>query len=244
MKKIATMNGFLDLFPYGASELRRVFERYLLTALLISVAFHFLLLGSYFLAGYLQRQAEPPMDRVVRLVKYTDLGPPPSISEEAAPPAVAVSLPVARPTIGVPVPVKDDQISEETTIATQSEMATAPVLSMGMGSGDSLVVTEIPDVMPDINDFVAVEVEPVVVVQVDPVYPNVARLAEVEGTVYIKVLVDKEGKVKKAVPVEGPEIFYEEAIKASMKWVFKPALQRDKPVPVWVVIPFRFSMKG
>ena len=144
----------------------------------------------------------------------------------------------------MPVPVKDDQISEETTIATQSEMATAPVLSMGMGSGDSLVVTEIPDVMPDINDFVAVEVEPVVVVQVDPVYPNVARLAEVEGTVYIKVLVDKEGKVKKAVPVEGPEIFYEEAIKASMKWVFKPALQRDKPVPVWVVIPFRFSMKG
>jgi periplasmic protein TonB len=244
MKKLATFNEFLDLFPYGVSELRRTYQKYLTMALIISIGIHMALLGSYFLGRYLASREEVPSERVVKLVRYAELGPPPSIAEQAAPPAMSVSLPVARPSIGIPVPVPEAEVSDNATIATQQEMAqmTQPV---GVGSGtDSLVFTGIPEVEPGMDEFVAVEVEPVAIVEVKPAYPEMARLAEVEGTVYVKVLVDKEGKVKKAVPVEGPEIFYEEAIKASMQWVFKPAIQHDQPVPVWVVIPFRFNVKG
>ena len=195
MRKVATFNDFLDLFPYGVSELRRAYQRYLTIALAISVGLHLALLGSFYLGKYVASREEAPPDRIVRLVKYAELGPPPSIAEQAAPPALAVSMPVARPSIGIPVPVPEAEVSEDATIATQQELAqmTTPVTA-GMG-GDSLVVTGIPEVEPGIDDFVAVEVEPVAIVEVKPNYPEVARLAEVEGTVYVKVLVDKEGKV-------------------------------------------------
>jgi outer membrane biosynthesis protein TonB len=43
------------------------------------------------------------------------------------------------------------------------------------------------------------------------------------------------------VAVKGPETFYKSACDAAMKWVFKPAIQNDKPVAVWVMIPFIFK---
>jgi protein TonB len=242
MKKIATFNDFLDLFPYGASELKREFQKYLTIALLISVGIHLAALGSYFLGKFAGTQGAPP-ERVVKFKTYSEIGPPPSIAEQAAPPAIAVAMQAARPSVGIPVPVPETEVSEDATIASQTEMSQmSAVTNMGTGS-DSLVVTAIPDFEPGFDEFVAVEIEPVAIVQVKPSYPEMARRAEVEGTVYIKALVDKEGKVKKAVAVEGPEIFYDEAIKASMQWVFKPAIQHDQPVSVWVVIPFRFNVK-
>jgi protein TonB len=149
----------------------------------------------------------------------------------------------ARPSVGIPIPVPETEVSQDATIASQTEMSQMSAVSdMGTGS-DSLVVTGIPDIEPGLDEFIAVEIEPVAIVQVKPSYPEMARRAEVEGTVFVKALVDKEGKVKKAVAVEGPDIFYDEAIKASMQWVFKPAIQHDQPVSVWVVIPFRFNVK-
>ena len=55
-------------------------------------------------------------------LKYTDLGPPPSLTNQAAP-AVAVSGPAVRPSIGVPVPVPDAEVSPEQTIASQTELS-------------------------------------------------------------------------------------------------------------------------
>jgi protein TonB len=243
MKRVATFNDFLDLFPYGASELKREFQKYLTVALVISVGIHFVALGSYFLSRAVGKRAQEDKVMTVKFTKYSDLGPPPSISEQAAPPAIAVAMAAARPTVGVPVPVPETEATEDATIATQTEMSQmSPVSNIGAGS-DSVVITAIPEIEPGFDEFVAVEIEPVAIVQVKPAYPEMARRAEVEGTVYVKALVDKEGKVKKAVPVEGPEIFYDEAVKASMQWVFKPAIQHDQPVSVWVVIPFRFNVK-
>ncbi|HVP56653.1 MAG TPA: energy transducer TonB [bacterium] len=242
MKKIATFDDFLSLFPYGASELKREFQKYLTIALVISVGIHLALVGSYFLGKFTHKE-EAPTGIVVHFTKYQDLGPPPSIAEQAAPPAMSVAVQAARPTVGVPVPVPETEANTEATIATQTQMSQMqPVSNIGTGS-DSLVVTAVPEAEPSMDEFVAVEIEPVAIVQVKPNYPEMARRAEVEGTVYIKALVDKEGKVKKAVPVEGPEIFYDEAVRASMQWVFKPAIQHDQPVSVWVVIPFRFNVK-
>ncbi len=243
MKRIESVKDIIDIFPYGVSELRRVYRKYLATALLISVGFHLVAVGSYFLVRYLARGGEPP-ERVVRIVKYTELGPPPSITGQA-PPAVAVSVAIARPKIGVPVPVPDAQISKEITIPTQQELGEIAMPTLGTGTGDSLMVTGLPTTgegEPGIDENVPVQVPPVAIVQVKPVYPKGARAAGLEGTVLVKALVDKEGKVKKAVPLKGPDIFYDAAVAAAMKWVFRPAIQKDEPVAVWVMIPFNFSL--
>jgi len=156
---------------------------------------------------------------------------------------VAVSIPVARPSIGVPVPVPDAQVSKETTIATQQEMGEIAAPIIGSGSGESVVVTGQPAATdePGIDENVAVQVPPVAIVQAKPEYPAFAKTASLTGTVLVKALVDREGRVKKAVPIRGPEEFYKAACDAAMKWVFKPAIQEDKPVAVWVMLTFNFS---
>jgi len=180
-------------------------------------------------------------------MKYTDLAPPPSLTSQQVP-QVGVSAPVAKPTVGIPVPVPDAEVSPEQTIATQQEMSqTAPVdVATGTGKGDSLVVQQDIKVEdePDINAFVPVEKEPQPVKRISPPYPEIAKRAGVEGKVFVKALVDKEGKVRKAVIFKSDaEIFNQAALDAVYQWVFTPAVMNNGPVTVWVVVPFNFQLK-
>jgi TonB family protein len=56
-----------------------------------------------------------------------------------------------------------------------------------------------------------------------PVYPELAIRARSSGTVALDLEIDKAGKVTKATPVSGPSVFYDAAVKAAMKWRYKPA---------------------
>ncbi len=96
---------------------------------------------------------------------------------------------------------------------------------------------------PAMDKFVPVEKMPEIVNQVNPVYPEEATKNGIEGRVWVRVLVDKEGNAKKVAVVKSDnEIFNQSAIEAAMKYTFTPALQESKPVAVWVVMPFKFEL--
>jgi len=96
---------------------------------------------------------------------------------------------------------------------------------------------------PPMDMFIPLDVQPTPIKVVEPKYPEPARKAGVEGTVSVKALVDEEGKVKRVVVVSGPEVFHDAAIEAAEHWLFKPATKGDRPVAVWVAIPFVFKLK-
>lgn len=231
---------------YGMQELRALSGRYSGLALLIAVTIHLSIIGAYYLGEYLGKDEEPIY--TMRVVKLSELGPPPSITNTEAAPPLAITAPTAKPTIGVPVPVPDAEVSPEQTFATQTEMSqqTAPILSDADLSGGVQIEQDIKiedDGPPP--DFVPVEKAPVPVKQVTPIYPELAQRAQMEGTVWVKIWVDKEGKAKKAVVLKSDaEIFNEAAINAAMQWVFTPAIMNNGPVAVWVSIPFRFKLKN
>jgi TonB family protein len=229
---------------YGAVELKAVYQKYWFRGFLIAVAIHALGFGSYYLAQVLQEE-EPPMINV-RILKYSDLGPPPSITNTNVPPPVAVSAPVAKPTVGAPVPVPDAEASPEQTLATQTEMSQiAAPIGEGTGEGGAVQIQQdikIEDEGPP-ADFVAVEKEPVVVRKVEPKYPELAMRAGLEGKVWVKIWVDKEGKPKQVVVIKSDaEIFNEAAIEAAKQFLFTPAYMNNGPVAVWVSVPFRFKL--
>ena len=59
----------------------------------------------------------------------------------------------------------------------------------------------------------------------------------------VKILVDKEGRAKKAVVMKSDaEIFDEPAKAAALQWVFTPAIMNNGPVAVWAAVPFRFKL--
>ena len=238
-----TAKAIITNAQFGFQELRSYYKRHLGIALAIAITFHLMIIGSYYLVGYLSEEDEPVV--MVRITKYTDLGPPPSMTEAEVAPAVAVNVPVARPTVGIPVPVPDAEVSPEQTIATQQELSAiqSPVIQQQSGDDQVQIEQDINIDEMDPPDFVPVEKQPVPVKQVQPEYPEIARRAGVEGTVWVKILVDKEGKAKKAVVMKSDaEIFNEPAVNAAKQWVFTPAMMNNGPVAVWAAVTFRFKL--
>ncbi len=155
----------------GMQEVKEVYKRNLLRALIIATALHLAIIGSYYLAGWLAEEEEPTM--TVRIMKYTDLGPPPSITNTEAAPQVAVSVPVSKPSVGVPVPVPDAEVNPEQTIATQQELSDiqSPAVSTNEGDGGVSIEQDI-NIDEDPPDFVPVEQQPVPVKQVESRLPG------------------------------------------------------------------------
>jgi periplasmic protein TonB len=75
-------------------------------------------------------------------------------------------------------------------------------------------------------------------------YTEIARRAEIEGTVYIEAKIDKKGNVVDAVVKKGLGAgLDEEALNAVLLTKFNPGKQRGKPVNVKMVIPVKFVLK-
>jgi len=231
---------------YGMRELQSVYKRYLFRGLGIAVAIHAAVIGAYYGAIAFGAGDAPVVH--VRLLRYSELGPPPSIEGGNIPPAISVSAPKARIDAGSPVPVPDVEVSPEQSIATQHEMneGTGPG-GDGNGApggtgvpGDIAVDDEAPPA-----DYVAVEKEPVIIKSVEPVYPDMAVKTGLEGKVWVKIWVDREGKPKQVVILQSDnEMFNQPALDAARQFVFTPAYMNDGPVSVWVTFPFKFTLSG
>ena len=232
---------------YGRSELKQVLQKNFVRGMIISFVIHAIGLSSYYLAKYLTSEEDIPTVSV-RIMKYSDLGPPPSISAIPPPPAVGVAANV-KPSIGVPVPVPDAEATAEQTIATQAELSATPSPALeqaaGLGEGNLEVQQDILiDDEPEMDAFIPVEKQPQIVKRVIPKYPDMAIRAGLEGTVWVKILVDKDGLPKKAVVIKSTaELFNDPAVEAAMGFVFTPAVMNQGPVKVWVSIPFKFALK-
>jgi len=92
--------------------------------------------------------------------------------------------------------------------------------------------------------FEAVEKIPEIVMRATPTYPPMAVLAGIEGKVYVKILVGKDGHVREAVVEHSTaECLNDAALEAARRFVFTPAYMNNGPVPVWISIPFNFKLK-
>jgi TonB family protein len=94
------------------------------------------------------------------------------------------------------------------------------------------------------SDFVNDAKGPLVIKRVMPEYPQQLRDAGIEDTVWLKILVDENGKVQQTVVVKGEqEVLMKLAIDAANQWIFTPAEKDGKPISAWVSIPFKFTLK-
>jgi protein TonB len=223
--------------------LKQNYHKFLMRALIIAAAVHLGVVGSYWTSLRFGKEEAPV--RIVKLMKYTDLGPPPSITGEQAAVAPSVSVaPAVKPSMGIPVPVPDAEVSPEKTFASQEQLAqeVSPLAELSPEAIGDIQIEE-DDVPPP--DFVPFEKEPVVIHRVEPVYPEFAKKAGLEGSVYVNIWVDKEGKVRDVKILKADsDIFVQPVIDACKQWLFSPAMMKNGPVAVWVAVPFRFSMQN
>jgi len=179
--------------------------------------------------------------------KYEDLPPPPSI--ETAEPAQAPKGLEAAGSVGeVPLPVPD-ALADADTIAD----AVGTGEGEGFGEGTEIIVEENIEVEDtgEEPEWVTPRFDieyseaPVIIHEVRPIYPDIARDSKVEGDVTLLVYIDESGNVRNAIVQASPGLpaLEDAARKAAMKCKFKPAKQQGVPVGVWynIVMEFRLS---
>jgi TonB family protein len=97
----------------------------------------------------------------------------------------------------------------------------------------------------DADAFFPLSAMPKPVKQVEAEILNPERLSHLRGvfTVSVKCIVNSKGDVSRAEVLKtDAEIFNDAAINAALQWKFSPARFNDKPVAVWIAIPFKFKL--
>lgn len=94
--------------------------------------------------------------------------------------------------------------------------------------------------------FIPYDDPPVARSAINPVYPEIAQEAGIEGTVIVQAFINAKGIVEETIILKGvPNTGLDEAAaEAIRKTRFKPAKQRDRPVGVWISIPVHFTLKN
>ncbi len=139
---------------------------------------------------------------------------------------------IERPALPTEVEISEDAAMDETIMQTDFNPFAPPVIPDDSG-GDAAA-------------FYAFDTAPQAIKQVSPNYPELARAAGAEGTVWIEVTIDENGRVIAARVVKSTTIqsLNEAAKDAAMGWLFTPAKQRDLAVKCRIAMSFEFSLRS
>ena len=79
-------------------------------------------------------------------------------------------------------------------------------------------------------------------VHAQPVYPQIAKTARVQGTVDIAIVVDQFGNVEQARVVRSIPQLDTAAVEAVRKWKYSPTVVNGVAVPVSMVVHVTFAL--
>ena len=77
----------------------------------------------------------------------------------------------------------------------------------------------------------------------EPVLPPAAVAANVEGTVVLRAVVGKDGRIVSLDYVSGPVLLIQAAIETASKWVFSPVLLNSNPVEAETTVSVVFARR-
>ncbi len=205
------------------ADLKFQYKRVLELGLVISLILHIILMQGY------KKVVRHSQLQDVKMEALTVEDIPQTKQEKAAPAP-------SRPT--VPIASEDEDLPEDETIDfTDLDLETeAPPQPPALDGGG------------DQPFFVAFDERPEPIggwdrLQRNIVYPEIAIKAGIEGIVFVNAHIDVKGNVLHTqIGKSDNNILNQAAADAVKKTKWKPAMQRDKPVEVWVMIRVIFQL--
>jgi len=206
-------------------DLRLKFRRVMEIAAIVA-----LLLCILLLQGFSKFERKESAQKVVTSkIEVAEI--PQTQQEKLPPPPSRPAIPIESESEDIP----DDATIEETNI--NFDEVPPPPPPPPAEEEDQIVFIPYDEPPQPIGGFAAIQKE--------LEYPEIARKAGIEGTVIIYAKISTTGEVinTRVVKPLGNSGCNEAAIKAikAVKW--KPAMQRDKAVMVWVSVPVKFKLR-
>ena len=250
---------------YGAPELKKLQQGYTLKGFLVAVTIHIALIAAYMLVAYINQSKakEIPFNpRTPIILTEFDITPP-SIDDNEIPPVKTDEITQKIKDLAslLPQPVRK-QDADDVVLKTQNELNNINTNTSRVG--DTIVIADINNIKiddqkiddrtkdifkntpKDIYNISDVDVVPECInlsqVKSEMKYPDLARETNIEGKVTVKVLVGADGNVLKIGSLTGPEVFHDEVKDKAKDLRFTPGLQSNRPVKVWIYVPFNFKL--
>lgn len=248
---------------YGAVELKQYIKKYTIRGFIYTVVGLLAILLLLFVFNKVTEKKTVKL-AAAPISKIQISAPPPDATQEVeevnteVPQEVVEFATIAK--AGNPVPVPDAEVADLKEFASFDQLSeslsreTGTIVDLNalpsnveFDSKPKAVEVKQEEVIPDMDEFVALEQEP----SFDSkdlarniVYPDVARRAGIEGRVLVSVWVDKTGRAKKVVVRETTSnTLNNAAVEAVKKTTFTPGIQNKTPVSCWLLIPVVFKLK-
>ena len=101
------------------------------------------------------------------------------------------------------------------------------------------------DVPIDQSQFKILRVEdPVLLHRVEPVYPKLALVGRIQGTLVLRALITSKGDVQNITILQGSHPFLNQAAAEAVgRWKYKPATIHGKPIAVYFHVTVLFKLR-
>ena len=78
--------------------------------------------------------------------------------------------------------------------------------------------------------------------RVQPEYPQLARQARIQGTVVLRAIISREGRIENLQALSGHPLLVPAAMEAVRLWRYRPYSLNDQPVEVETQITVNFTL--
>jgi protein TonB len=225
---------------------------------MVSFIIQCFIIGIIVLLPLLFTQALPAKELTTFLVAPPP--PPPPPPPPAAVAAVKRVVKVAEDTSALKTPtsipkqvkmVKDEPKDAAAPSAVAGVVGGVPGGVPGGSAGGVLggVLSSTPAYMPPKPNVQRVRVsqgvtQGLLVKKVQPEYPALAKQARVQGSVVLKAIIGKSGKIENLQVISGHPMLTASALQAVRQWQYKPYILNGQPVEVETNITVNFSLTG
>jgi protein TonB len=218
-----------------------------LRLLTVSTLLHVVLVLAAVVAPLLMRESLPAPTSGVRAFFAEPLAIPPPPPPAAAAPArqaPKAPAPAEKATLTPPIETSDVVVPETAADLGAPGGETGGVEGGVPGGVVGGIVEALPEVKaePPIVHVGGAVREPTKVKHVNPVYPEVAARAMVQGSVVVELQVSTQGRVTDARIVKGIPLLNDAALAAVRQWVYTPPLVDGVPVRLIMTVTVRFKV--
>jgi protein TonB len=115
----------------------------------------------------------------------------------------------------------------------------------GFGIAEAIEHAPVPPALPQSPVRLHAGMEPPrKLTHVDPIYPQIAQAARIEGTVILETVIGVDGRVTSVRVLRSIPLLDQAAMDAVKRWSFTPTLLNGTPVPVAMTVTVRFALTG
>jgi protein TonB len=240
---------------YGAYINRKNYSKYVFIALGITVAVLILVLAAPALANLLKSMKGPEEPKLKEMT--VSLDQPPPITPQPPPPDIRIPPPVRTVIKFLPPKVTEKEVVEEEVMPTIEEIKENETGAVAVeGTGDIVFDEPAPVVAEESDDdkiFYAVEQQAefpgglqamMKFLNRNIKYPASAKRMGIEGRVFVKFIVDKDGGISQMEVLKGINADLDKEAMRVIKMMppWKPGKQNGRAVKSQFVLPVYFKL--